>query len=100
MALTFFGRFESPRCKEDSQVNSVSVSIDHFGVASNPAVQTLLNQSSNNKARRSALHNLFRMAKASGVTPRNAEPAGVAVFVNQAGGQLLQFLYFLPEKTS
>ncbi len=77
-------------------MNSISVAIDYFGVAGSSNVEILSIQSSNARARKVAFNNLFRMAKACGQIARNAEPEGLSIFVNKAGGQRLQFLYSLP----
>lgn len=77
-------------------MNMLSVSIDHFGIAGDPLVQRLLNQSSDKRARKLAFNNLFRFAKASGLIAREAIPCKVEIAVDKAGCQHLQFVYSFP----
>lgn len=74
-------------------MKQVSVSIDFFGVASNEHLRTLVNQSSNNRLRKTAFTNLFRFAKAAKLIPFDAVPVKVEIAVDKAGQQSLQFVY-------
>lgn len=70
--------------------------LDYFGVAGNPLIQALLNQSSNNRARKVAFNNLIRLAKACNLVPKDQEIFFVGVEVNKAGVPVLAFIG-LPE---
>jgi len=63
----------------------VEYSLDHFGAAGSGIINSLLNQSSNQRARRVAFNDLGRIAKAAGSLPRNAFVVEAGVVVNKGG---------------
>lgn len=71
---------------------NVKCNLDFFGAAGDPLIQALLNQSSNNRARKTAFNNLVRMAKAAKLVPKNEGVVYIYLGVNQAGTQQLCFL--------
>ena len=73
-------------------MNSVTVSIDHFGIAGDSLVKELQNQSSNKRARKVAFNALASLAKASKLIAKNQKILRVALTVNLAGELKLEFI--------
>lgn len=63
----------------------VEYSLDHFGAAGGGILAGLINQSSNQRARRVAFNDLVRIAKAAGSVQRNAIVLEAGLLVNKGG---------------
>lgn len=74
-------------------MKQIGVSIEFFGGSGSVLLERILNQSSNNRARKVAFNNFFRLAKASGLIPTTAIPLKVEIACDRAGQQHLQFVY-------
>jgi hypothetical protein len=73
-------------------MQKVTCAVDYFGVAGNSIVQALLNQSSNNRARKVAFNNLVRLAKASGLIRKDEDIWYVGFEINRAGAPVIAFI--------
>lgn len=62
-----------------------TLSIDHFGAAGSQLIEQLLKQDSNTRARRVALNNIGRLAKATGIVPKKSSLETVGLVVNKGG---------------
>jgi hypothetical protein len=63
----------------------VEYTLDYFGAAGSGILSNLLNQSSNQRARRVAFNNFERIAKSAGSIPRGARVLEEGLVVNKGG---------------
>ncbi len=75
-------------------------SIDYFGAAGSGIIRDLLDQSSNQRKRKVALHNLARLATAAGSIPRGAEIVEGGLYVNKGGVIQINLTLSVPEVKS
>lgn len=79
-------------------MTNVTCNLDFFGAAGSPLIQALLDQSSNNRARKVAFNNLVRMAKAAKLVVKDAEISHISFVVDAVGIQKLEYTDATPRK--
>lgn len=79
-------------------IQSFTVRVDYFGVASSQHLQVLLTTDSNRRARKSAFNAMVRLAEIARMLPAGASVSHIAIFIDLNGYQGIRYEYECKDK--